>query len=42
MYQLFREDNEIGKHVDEDGGLFIKERRFSYIRPIDGKTRLIT
>ena len=37
-----KDDNESSKYIDEKTlQVFVKESRFSYIRPVDGATRLI-
>ena len=37
-----KDDNESSKYIDETiQQVFVKESRFSYIRPVDGATRLI-
>lgn len=36
-----KDDNEYSKYFDKNGNVFIKESRFSYIWPVDGRTRLI-
>ena len=41
LCQVLNKDNETSKYMDDDGNAFVKESRFSYIRPIDGNTRLI-
>ena len=38
---MLKEDNDFWKYVNENDRLFVKESKFSYIRPIDGKTRLM-
>ena len=41
LYQVLNEYNESSKYIDNNGNTFIKDSKFSYIRPIDGNTRLI-
>ena len=38
---MIEKDNEYAKCMEEDSKLFVKQSRFSYIRPIDGITRLM-
>ena len=40
-YQVLKENSEFGRYVNEDGELFVKTSRFSYIGPIYGTIRLI-
>ena len=38
---MLKNNNEMGKYLNDDGDVLVKESRFSYIRSSDGTTRLI-